>query len=61
VSIPHSLAARRIPLLLTRPQIVVTPHIASAGEATRDAMCRLPMDNVQAVLRGQEPVTPVVV
>lgn len=48
------------PELLTRPQIVVTPHIASAGEATRDAMCRLAMDNVRAVLRGQEPVTPVV-
>lgn len=48
------------PELLTRPEIVVTPHIASAGEATRDNMCRLAVDNVRAVLRGEEPLTPVV-
>ncbi|MDU0347652.1 D-glycerate dehydrogenase [Actinomyces sp. MRS3W] len=47
------------PELLSRPQIVVTPHTASAGEATRDRMCRLAVDNVLAVLDGREPLTPV--
>jgi lactate dehydrogenase-like 2-hydroxyacid dehydrogenase len=49
------------PELLKRPQIVVTPHIASAGEATRDNMCRLALDNARAVLRGRAPLTPVTV
>lgn len=47
------------PELLRRPSIVVTPHIASAGEATRDAMCRLAVNNVRAVLEGAKPLTPV--
>lgn len=47
------------PELLARPQVVCTPHTASAGEATRDRMCRLAVDNVSAVLAGREPLTPV--
>ncbi len=48
------------PRLLTYPQVVLTPHTASAGEVTRDRMCRLAVDNVLAVLDGKEPKTPVV-
>lgn len=48
------------PELLARPQIVCTPHTASAGEATRDRMGRLALDNVLAVLAGGEALTPVV-
>ncbi|WP_022867940.1 2-hydroxyacid dehydrogenase [Schaalia vaccimaxillae] len=47
------------PELIKRPQIVCTPHTASAGEATRDAMGQLALDNVVAVLSGKEAVTPV--
>lgn len=47
------------PALLERPQIVVTPHTASAGERTRDRMGRLAVDNVIAVLTGREALTPV--
>lgn len=48
------------PRLLTYPQIVLTPHTASAGDITRDAMCRLAVGNVVAVLEGREALTPVV-
>ncbi|WP_199176385.1 2-hydroxyacid dehydrogenase [Actinomyces qiguomingii] len=47
------------PELIAREQVVLTPHTASAGEATRDRMCRLAVDNVIAVLAGREPLTPV--
>jgi lactate dehydrogenase-like 2-hydroxyacid dehydrogenase len=47
------------PALLDAPNLVLTPHIASAGEATRDAMGILAVDNVAAVLAGREPLTPV--
>ena len=47
------------PELLARPAIVCTPHTASAGEATRDRMGRLAVDNVCAVLAGREALTPV--
>lgn len=47
------------PELLTRPQIICTPHTASAGEATRNRMGRLAVDNVLAVLAGRQPLTPV--
>ena len=39
--------------------VVLLPHIASAGEATRDAMGRLAVENVRAVLAGEPPPTPV--
>lgn len=47
------------PALLDAPNLVLTPHIASAGEATRDAMGILAVDNVAAVLAGRDPLTPV--
>ncbi len=47
------------PDLLDAPGLVLTPHTASAGEATRDAMGMLAIDNVAAVLAGQPPLTPV--
>lgn len=47
------------PQLLDTPNLVVTPHIASAGEATRDAMGILAIDNAAAVLAGKPALTPV--
>ncbi|GGM44950.1 D-glycerate dehydrogenase [Longimycelium tulufanense] len=39
--------------------VVIVPHIGSAGAATRDAMGLLAVDNVAAVLAGRPPLTPV--
>ena len=39
--------------------VVLLPHIASAGRATRDAMGRLAVESVGAVLRGEPARTPV--
>jgi lactate dehydrogenase-like 2-hydroxyacid dehydrogenase len=47
------------PALLDTPGLVLTPHTASAGEATRDTMGILAVDNVAAVLSGNAPLTPV--
>ncbi len=47
------------PALLGAPNLVLTPHIASAGQATRDAMGILAIDNVAAVLAGKPALTPV--
>ncbi len=47
------------PDLLDAPGLVLTPHTASAGEATRDAMGILALDNVAAVLAGRPALTPV--
>ena len=47
------------PRLLELPQVVLTPHLGSAGLATREAMCGLAVRNVAAVLAGGEPLTPV--
>jgi glyoxylate/hydroxypyruvate/2-ketogluconate reductase len=45
--------------LLTVPNIVLTPHIASATVATRMKMATLAADNLIALLTGQPPLTPV--
>lgn len=45
--------------LLDTPNLVLTPHIASAGESTRDAMGILAIDNAAAVLAGKPALTPV--
>ena len=45
--------------LLTLSQVVLTPHLGSAGDRTRSAMCGLAVDNVAAVLGGRSPLTPV--
>ena len=47
------------PGLFDLDNIVIVPHIASAGGATRDAMAQLAIDNVELVLDGQAPRTPV--
>lgn len=47
------------PGLIELDDVVLLPHIASAGEATRDAMGRLAVENVRAVLAGEPPLTPV--
>jgi gluconate 2-dehydrogenase len=46
------------PDLLTVPNVVLTPHIASATLATRRAMADLAADNLMAYLTGKPPLTP---
>ncbi len=46
------------PDLLTVPNVVLTPHIASATIATRKAMASLAADNVIAFLTQGKPLTP---
>ncbi len=45
--------------LLRHPRIAALPHVGSATQATREKMVDLAVDNILAVLAGQEPVTPV--
>ena len=40
-------------------QVVLTPHIGSATAETRQAMAQLAFDNLDALLAGREPHTPV--
>ena len=47
------------PGLLEVPNVVLTPHIASATVATRRAMADLAADNLVAALTGGKPPTPV--
>jgi glyoxylate/hydroxypyruvate/2-ketogluconate reductase len=47
------------PDLLTVPNVVLTPHIASASLPTRMAMARLAADNLIAFFDGKEPLTPI--
>ena len=46
------------PDLLTVPNVVLTPHIASATIPTRLAMATLAADNLIAVLTGKAPFSP---
>ena len=46
------------PDLLTVPNIVLTPHIASATIPTRQAMANLAADNLIAFFSNKEPLTP---
>ena len=46
------------PDLLTVPNVVLTPHIASATMPTRLAMANLAADNLIAVLTGKPPISP---
>lgn len=46
------------PDLLTVPNVVLTPHIASATMQTRRAMAKLAADNVIAYLTEGRPITP---
>jgi len=47
------------PGLRSLENVVLLPHIASAGRATRDAMGELAVANVRSVLAGEGPRTPV--
>ena len=47
------------PDLLTVPNVVLTPHIASATVATRTAMARLAADNLVGFLIKNKPLTPI--
>ncbi|MFZ4650297.1 MAG: 2-hydroxyacid dehydrogenase [Rubrivivax sp.] len=47
------------PALLEVPNVVLTPHIASASVATRRAMAELAADNLVAALTGGTPPTPI--
>ena len=47
------------PGLFDLENVVLLPHVGSAGEATRDAMGQLAVENVRAVLGGERPLSPV--
>jgi glyoxylate reductase len=47
------------PKLLELENVVLAPHIGSASMETRDRMARLAAENLAAVLRGEQPKTPV--
>lgn len=47
--------------LLSLPNVVTLPHIGSASVRTRMQMAHLAADNLVDVLRGAEPITPVLV
>jgi len=47
------------PRLLAAPRTVLLPHIGSATEETRRKMAAIALANVQAVLSGKPPLTPV--
>ncbi len=47
------------PDLLSVPNVVLTPHIASATVATREAMAGLAADNLIAALTGAAPPNPI--
>lgn len=46
------------PRLTALENVVLTPHLGSAGDRTRSAMCRLAVRNVAEVLAGRPPLTP---
>jgi glyoxylate reductase len=47
------------PKLLELENVVLAPHIGSASMETRDKMATLAAENLAAVLRGEQPKTPV--
>ena len=47
------------PGLMRRPNVVLAPHLGSASRETRTAMADLAARNVEAVLGGKAPLTPV--
>jgi glyoxylate reductase len=47
------------PKLLELENVVLAPHIGSASIETRDKMAALAAENLAAVLRGENPKTPV--
>jgi len=47
------------PRLRAAPRVVLLPHIGSATHDTRRKMAAIALANVQAVLQGKPPLTPV--
>jgi lactate dehydrogenase-like 2-hydroxyacid dehydrogenase len=47
------------PELFELPNVILTPHLGSATQKTREAMTRLAVDNLLAIGRGDLPLTPV--
>jgi glyoxylate reductase len=47
------------PALVAHPRVVCLPHLGSATRHTRAAMANMAARNVQAVLGGDPPITPV--
>ena len=47
------------PRLLAAPRTVLLPHIGSATDETRRNMAAIAVANVQHVLHGKPPLTPV--
>jgi glyoxylate reductase len=47
------------PRLLAAPRTVLLPHLGSATQETRRKMAAIAVANVQAVLKGEPPLTPV--
>lgn len=47
------------PRLLAAPRTVLLPHIGSATDETRHKMATIALANVQSVLNGKPPLTPV--
>jgi glyoxylate reductase len=45
--------------LFSFPNVVITPHIASASNATRTKMARMAASNIIEVLAGRPPINPV--
>jgi len=45
--------------LFSLPNVIITPHIASASMATRSRMAEMAAENILAVLSGRQPVNPV--
>lgn len=45
--------------LFSLPNVIITPHIASASLATRSKMAEMAAQNILAVLSGRQPVNPV--
>ena len=45
--------------LIDMDHVVLAPHVGSASHATRDAMCRLVVDNIVSFAAGKGPLTPV--
>lgn len=50
---------RVTPALVDLPNVVLLPHIGSAGRRTREQMARVAVENVRAVLSGEPAADPV--
>lgn len=47
------------PGLLRRDDVVLLPHLGSATHQTRESMARIALEQIERVLRGERPTTPV--